>query len=429
MRLDRIFLLVIITVVALLLSCGGGGGGGGSSSGSTTTTTTTVTTTTSTTTSTPPAANVLSVTVNGSQCDSSINDGYFNDPCVSVTVCTPNSSTCQAINGILLDTGSYGLRIFKQKLTNVTLSQVLSGSGSLAECVSYADGSASWGPVQTASIILGGEPAVQVPVQVIDYTFPTVAIASSVCPNSDKMPVVAGYNGILGIGPFVYDCGPLCAASTVPGQYFSCTGTACKGTTVPLSGQVTNPVALLPVDNNGVVIQLPGVPAGGVPSVSGAVVFGIGTQQNNVPSGVTTYSVDPNNEFTTIFNGIKLSNSFIDTGSNALFFPQPASGAYAGLLPDCGSVNSGFFCPSSTTNFSATITGASGSPTNPISFQVGNFDSLIMNASNNVFDDVGGQIGGVSGFDWGLPFYLGRNVFVGIDGLKSSLGSGPYFAY
>src|SRR5208283_720062 len=40
-------------------------------------------------------SNVVSLTVNGSQCDQSINAGYINEPCVSVTVCTPGASTCR----------------------------------------------------------------------------------------------------------------------------------------------------------------------------------------------------------------------------------------------------------------------------------------------------------------------------------------------
>src|SRR3990172_4038234 len=104
------------------------------------------------------ANNVLPITVNGSLC--SVNS-YPNKPCVSLTVCTPDSTACQVISDILLDTGSYGLRIFKQAL-NISLAQVTSGSGSLAECVQYADGSSNWGPIQTASVILGNEPAVQV---------------------------------------------------------------------------------------------------------------------------------------------------------------------------------------------------------------------------------------------------------------------------
>ncbi|HYA85901.1 MAG TPA: DUF3443 family protein, partial [Nitrospirota bacterium] len=109
--------------------------------------------------STAVASNVLPVTVNGSLCSSITSSNYLNKPCVSITVCTPGSTTaCQTINDILLDTGSYGLRIFKQALT-VNLTQVPSGSGSLAACAQFADGSADWGPVEVAGVVLGNEPA------------------------------------------------------------------------------------------------------------------------------------------------------------------------------------------------------------------------------------------------------------------------------
>ncbi len=101
------------------------------------------------------------------------------------------------------------------------------------------------------------------------------------------------------------------------------------------------------------------------------------------------------------------------------------SGPYAGLLPNCTGNNSVFFCPQSTTNLSATIAGASGSPVGTVPFQVGNFSS-ITNSSNNVFSDIGGN--GIGDFDWGLPFFFGRNVYIGFE-IKSSLGTGQYFAY
>lgn len=386
-------------ILAFVTGCGGGGSSAPSTSPS----------------NPPPSpsANVLNVTVNGSLCSSG---SYPNKPCVSVTVCTPGTSNCQTINDILLDTGSFGLRIFKQVLS-VPLTQITAGSGTLAECIQFVDGTSDWGPVQMASVILGNEPAVQVPIQVIDATFGVVPTA---CGTPEQSPAAAGFNGILGVGLFAQDCGLSCTTGAGNGIYYACSGANCTGTTVALASQVQNPVALLPQDNNGVIVQLPAVPAGGAPSVNGSLILGLGTQSNNVPSGVTAYPASSTGDFITKFNNTTYS-SFIDSGSNGLFINAPAS-----LLPVCSSPNTSWFCPPSTLSFSATNSGATGTPSGPVPFQIGNATSLF-SASNNVFAELGGPA--PSGFDWGLPFYYGRNVIVGIEGKSSSLGSGPYWAY
>ena len=358
--------------------------------------------------------NVLPITVNGSLC---AGGSYTNKPCVSVTVCIPGTSTCQVVTDLLLDTGSTGLRIFQQALT-VSLPQVTVASGSLASCIQFGGGTSDWGPVKLANVVLGNEPAVQVPIQVIDATFGAL---SNACRNADTSPAAAGFNGILGVGLFVEDCGAVCASTANNLRYSACNGSVCSGTAVPLSSQVRNPVALLPLDNNGVLVQLPGVPLGGAPSVDGSLILGIGTRPNNTPAGVTTYPASPVGEFTTVFNGVTLTNSFLDTGSNGLYFDAPAS-----LLPLCPAPNTSFYCPATTTSLSATNRGAFGSPSGVVSFRIGNFNSLF-SSSNHVFSEVGGS--GIGGFDWGLPFFLGRNVFIGIEGTSSSQGVGPYWAY
>ena len=353
------------------------------------------------------------ITVNGLLCSNNSDLSYINKPCVRVTICTPGSSDCQTIDDILLDTGSSGLRIFQQAL-NVPLVPETTGAGTFAECIQYADGSSDWGPIQIASVILGNEPAVEVPIQVIDSTFGTLPRA---CRNADQSPEDAGFNGILGVGLFAEDCGQHCSDINSNEMYYVCNGTDCQETAVPLSSQVRNPVALLPQDNNGVIVELPDVPLGGVPSVDGYLVLGIGTRANNVPSAVTTYPADQYGEFTTNFNKNSYSG-FLDTGSNGLFFPPPSSN----VLPVC----SGWFCPASTQSFSATNTGFAGSPSGDVLFSIGNFDSLT-SSSNNVFSEIGGSE--FSGFDWGLPFHFGRNVYIGLEGTESSLGSGRYWAY
>ena len=366
--------------------------------------------------SAPTGSNVLALTVNGSTCSNS----YPNKPCVSVTVCTPSTATCQTINDILLDTGSYGLRIFKSLLT-VSLNQVTIGSGSLAECVQYADGSADWGPVQKADVVLGNEQAVTVPIQVIDSTFGTVP---HICGTPDTSPATTGFNGILGVGLHAEDCGSSCVTTAIPGTYYVCSGSTCTASKADLLSQVQNPVALLSIDNNGVIVQLPSIALGGTPSVSGSLILGIDTQPNNSSSGVTMYPASSLAVFTTVFNSNTYSQSFIDSGSNGLFF----NAASISSLPTCANgIAQGWFCPSSTQSLSATNKGFGGSPSGTVSFQIGNSSSLF-NSSNNVFIELGAPMSGTS-FDWGLPFFLGRSVYVGIEGKTSSLGTGPYWAY
>jgi hypothetical protein len=371
------------------------------------------------------AGNILTVTVDGSLCSSSNNSSYPNKPCVSVTVCSPGTQTCQIIDDILLDTGSYGLRIFRSLLTGVSLPQVNSGSGALTECVQYADGSADWGPVQTADVVLGNEPPVTIPIQVIDSSFGTVPAS---CGNPDTTPQAIGFNGILGVGLFAEDCGSGCANSTNNGIYYACSGSTCVAARAPVASQVQNPVAHLPVDNNGLILQLPTIPLGGMPSVNGSLILGIGTQSNNTPRAVTTYPASSSGpstgDFTTVFNGITFDQSFIDSGSNGLFFDASS----IGTLPACtAGIGTGWFCPSSTQSLSATNRGFAGSPSGVVSFQIGNA-SILFSSSNNVFIELGAPLPGPS-FDWGLPFFLGRSVYVGIEGKTSSLGTGPYWAY
>ena len=344
--------------------------------------------------------NVLAITVNGSLCSNS----YINKPCVSVTICTPGTSSCQTINDILLDTGDSGLRIFQQVLS-VSLTPVTSGGNPVAECIQYADGSSVWGPVKVAGVVLGNEPAVQLPIQVIDSSFGN---AATVCPGAYQTPAAAGYNGSLGVSFFAQDCGTACSASAGIGIYYACSGATCSGAAVALADQVQNPVALLPVDNNGVIVQLPSVPSGGSTSANGYLVLGIGTRSNNTPAAVTAYAADSVGNFITTFNGSDY-RGFIDTGSNGLFFPSPSTGA----LPNCAAPDSAWYCPSSTQNLSATNMGAPGAPSGVVSFQIANFDTLLASPVNNVFADIGGDN---VDFDWGLPFHLGRNVYVGLEG-------------
>lgn len=394
---------VLGLVLVVFSACGGDGGGRSPGTG------------------TGPDANVLPLSVNGDACGGA--GAYLNQPCVRVTVCAPGTDDCRTIDRVLLDTGSFGLRLFRQALGGVALEQLPApGGGVLASCTQFADLSADWGPVQRADVVLGGAPAVRVPIQVIDATF---GPPPESCPGPEASPEEAGFNGILGVGVFREECGAPCAAIADNGLYFSCAGGACQGTAVPEEDQVQNPVAHLPGDGNGVVIELPAVGAEGSPSVEGRVLLGIGTRANNAVPEATALPLDRRTAtFTTTLEGRALPGSFLDTGSNGLFFPAPESRP----LPACPEPASHWYCPDGFVALTATNTGFGGGPSEDVSFEVGDFRALVGSGNRVLPALAGGGIAG-AGFDWGLPFFLGRRVAVGLDGARSPLGEGPYVAW
>jgi hypothetical protein len=348
-----------------------------------------------------------------------------NSAFTSVTICVPGSTTeCQTIDGILVDTGSTGLRVLASVLT-LSLPQQKDGSGNpIVECAQFAAGQ-TWGPVQMADIGIAGEKASSAAIQVIgSSSFPTVPTScSSLGPMQDDLGSLVA-NGILGVGNFVQDCGPGCTESGGGnvGFYYSCPSTGCQVTAQSLSQQVSNPVTMFATDNNGVLIELPAVSSTEA-SLSRSLIFGIGTQSNNALGSATVYTVDPDlGNFTTTFNGQTYTDAaFLDSGSNAIYFLSSASTS----MPACTDLTF-LYCPSSTQNFSATNMGFNGA-TGTVNFSVENGDRLTSNQNNSVLPNLGGPNPG--NFDWGLPLFYGRNVFTAIEGKSTPGGAGPYVAY
>ncbi len=180
-------------------------------------------------TSAPSGTNVQTITVNGGPTATLPSNPYIyaNGAFTSVKVCVPGSvpgpSTCQTIDGVLVDTGSPGLRLLSSVLTLSLPAQQI-GSGTLGECVQFADGSYIWGSVRTADVYLanGNEIAHSVPIHVLDSTFSTLPsdCPTGVGPEEDDLDGL-GANGILGIGSTRYDC-PACASSVIPSTYYKC---------------------------------------------------------------------------------------------------------------------------------------------------------------------------------------------------------------
>jgi hypothetical protein len=242
------------------------------------------------------------------------------------------------------------------------------------------------------------------------------------CTKPDVSPNKAGYNGILGVGLFTEDCGSGCATIANNRIYFACSGTTCTPSTASVTQQVSNPVSFLPKNNNGVILQLPSVPESGAMTLSGYLVLGIGTQANNTPVKTHFLQTDNQARIGTSFNG-KSMNAFIDSGSNGLFFPAPE-----GLtVCDASSGATGFYCPSSPTVLTAVQQGIRSEQV-AVDFQIMSAKNALDPANPNmVFGNLGGGFPGE--FDWGLPFFFGRTVYNGIEGRKSPLGTGPYWAY
>ena len=395
--------MVVGACVTLLFGMGCGGSGSGSSQHTTITTT---------------GSNVQPITVN-----SGPDGNYTNGAFTSVTLCVPGSSTCQTINDVLVDTGSSGLRILSSVLTIALPQQKASDGNSIVECLPFVSGY-TWGPVQTADIQISGESASAVPVQVLsDTDFPVPSACSDQGTSEDTLGAL-GANGLLGIGSFAQDCGGACVSTGAdnPELYYECPSSGCVVTAESLAAQVPNPVALFATDNNGVILELPAVSSPAA-TVSGSMVFGIGTQSNNGLSGASVYTTDDFGNFTTTYNNQSYNQSFLDSGSNGLYFLTSGATGIA-VCPDAPF----FYCPSSTQSLSATNVGANGT-SGAVSFSVANADDLFnANPTATVFVNLAGP-NSLAGFDWGLPFFFGRNVYTAIEGKSTPGGTGPYWAF
>jgi hypothetical protein len=420
----------------------------------------------------PPAASATSETLS-----------YYNDITTTVTVCAPGSTTnCATIPNVLVDTGSVGLRVLSSALGSVTLPSVNDPSTGhpFYECVQYGDLSYTWGPVESATVEVGGETASQlpgttansgVPIQVISSdvtppedvysgpssTYGTIYNPCLTLPNSDDSELsgganddtvaALGANGILGIGTFAQDCGSDCTSlSTTSAQYLVCSGGTCGLEAISATDQVSNPVTAFPVDNNGVLITLPSTPAAGQATVTGTLTFGIGTESNNAITTQKVYELDQYGNFaSSTYNGVQYTSSnsggtFIDSGSNALMVSDETTLDTSDCL--VSGYDIGLYCPSSPPlNISLQLVGSNSTSTT-VTLSIGNaLDLFAANTSYAAFNDLGEAscvpttaspcTSSTDEWDLGLPFFFGRPIFVGIAGATTGTPTEPngYWAF
>jgi hypothetical protein len=210
---------------------------------------------------------------------------------------------------------------------------------------------------------------------------------------------------------------------------------------MPVALQAQNPVAhFVPddhnpqPDNNGTIISLPALPSAGAGIAKGRLVFGIGTRSNNqLPPNAKVLMVDTNPaspgylNFTTTMGTASFADSYLDSGSNALFFNDSSIAQNCKSSPASG--GGGWYCPSAPTTVTrdAGIHDALGNIA-PVTFSIANAD-LLFSGSNTAFGNLGGSVSQApQTFVWGLSFYFGRPVYTSIWGQALS-PNGPWNAF
>ncbi|MGV2290428.1 DUF3443 family protein [Trinickia sp. YCB016] len=423
MKMTRLLAPFAALIAALALTaCGGGGGGGGTTANS------------SSTTSTP--APTPTPVLAGNQQAITISANPFtnapNVPMTSVTICVPNTTNCQIIPNVLVDTGSSGLRL-QASVLNSTMAALApataTGGGSLAECAEFGSGY-TWGSVRMLDVKLASETASNIPVQIAGDSVGPVPASNCTGVQAMDTPSNMGANGILGIGTQDADC-PSCTTSTTgTPSYYSCTSssTACSPILTPAGSLVVNPVAHFATDNNGVALQLPAV-ATTAPSISGTLTFGIGTQSNNQLGSAQVFTTQTDTHFfNSTLNGTSTPFTIVDSGSNGYFVANTG-------LPVCTGTN--WLCPATTWVMSGTVQGVNGTNA-AVKFDIvseatlhatGDWVQNSLAADSTSATPLTATFGTGQLMDLGLPFFLGRTVYTAIQGHSTPGGTGPYVAF
>lgn len=354
---------------------------------------------------------------------------------ISVTVCNPGTTTCKTIDHITVDSGSSGLRLISSALNGLNLPQEQDASGnSLYECLTFGYGY-NWGPVALADIKIAGEASLNTPVHIMgtagtnytNFAVPTACSNSAVGPLQNTVSTF-GANGIIGVNSILFDQdSSLGSPGSGPG-YYKCSGSSCTQETVANNLQVGNPVANFAHDNNGVVFKLPAVSGTGAATLTGQLVFGINTETNNTLN-TSNLLVGAANTIDTFINTTFNGNSYnqaalVDSGTSTIYFPDDS-------LTQCSQSSgaSGFYCPSTAQNLTATLASADGSDAFDMGFTIVNAVNAFSNSSLMAIPGIGSV--GDGQFIWGLPAFYGHNVYVAIDGASvsnTSVGTGPFVA-
>lgn len=354
------------------------------------------------------------------------------------------------IDHVQVDTGSVGLRVLASKvrglnLPPVEITAIPDPVLNAYECFPFVIGGL-WGANVKAKVGLGRQITGELAIQLIEDDSTAALQAPADCRTVTDNQILSsagalGSNGILGVGSTNLDCGQVCLVASYATdsdfvQYYGCPSgaaniAACSTTTgVQANLQVSNPISAFANSayNNGVVLAMPAVTGLGAASASGELIFGVdtvsgvpGSSSNMVPVGVSRVLLGVDtlnmpaylNVTTSVTQGGTpkvFASSYLDTGTNGLFFTDSAIARCAGSV---------WYCPSNTLTLNAVLSDGGSTVLNPVGvqFQVGNAEALF-STSNTAFSSAAGaapnSVSGADTFAWGMPFFYGRRVYMSI---------------
>ncbi len=178
-----------------------------------------------------------------------------------------------------------------------------------------------------------------------------------------------------------------------------------------------NPVAGFASDNNGTIIRLPAIAPQGQASVTGELIFGVGTRQNNaLPGGAKILSVTEQGTFTTMYGNRSLLG-LVDSGTNGLAFRDVS-------IP---TGSDAWYTPQNTLNLNATMMSTTGLQA-VVPFSIANADQLFA-MDYAAYGNLGASSLSSNMFVWGLPFYFGRSVYTVLSDAQVGTKTGPFVAF
>jgi hypothetical protein len=132
---------------------------------------------------------------------------------------------------------------------------------------------------------------------------------------------------------------------------------------------------------------------------------------------------DENGDFTAMYNGkATVLKALIDSGTDSFAFDDPTiavctTGSFVG-----------YYCPvqSPQSAFAVNTGVGANAAVSTVNFAIADPNTFVPNAA--AFANLAGG-GGSTSFTWGMPFFYGRKVYVGIDQRQAGNYTGPYFAY